>query len=110
MSNLTPADVRNIAFKKPPLGKGGYDEEEVDAFLDAVEQTIAALTEEVASLRAQFGRGAPSHSDTGMPSDARGAVVVELEQIKNRLARLEATVTSAGLRPPIGDPLFGGSR
>jgi DivIVA domain-containing protein len=24
-------------FKKPPVGKRGYDEEEVDAFLDAIE-------------------------------------------------------------------------
>jgi DivIVA domain-containing protein len=24
---LTPADVHNVAFKKPPIGKRGYDEE-----------------------------------------------------------------------------------
>ncbi|PZS34923.1 MAG: hypothetical protein DLM59_03835, partial [Pseudonocardiales bacterium] len=23
---LTPADVHNVAFKKPPIGKRGYDE------------------------------------------------------------------------------------
>ena len=34
---LTPAEVHNVAFKKPPIGKRGYDEEEVDAFLDIVE-------------------------------------------------------------------------
>ena len=34
---LTPADVHNVAFKKPPIGKRGYDEEEVDAFLDEVD-------------------------------------------------------------------------
>ena len=28
---LTPAEVHNVAFKKPPIGKRGYDEEEVDA-------------------------------------------------------------------------------
>lgn len=38
---LTPEMVHNIAFKKPPLGKRGYDEEEVDAFLDIVELAIA---------------------------------------------------------------------
>ena len=31
---LTPADVHNVAFKKPSIGKRGYDEDEVDAFLD----------------------------------------------------------------------------
>jgi DivIVA domain-containing protein len=34
---LTPADVHNVVFKKPPIGKRGYDEDEVDAFLDVVE-------------------------------------------------------------------------
>ena len=38
---LTPADVHNVAFKKPPIGKRGYDEEEVDAFLDEVERELA---------------------------------------------------------------------
>ena len=31
---LMPADVSAVAFSKPPLGKRGYDEDEVDAFLD----------------------------------------------------------------------------
>jgi DivIVA domain-containing protein len=33
---LTPEDVRNTAFSKPPIGKRGYNEVEVDAFLDRV--------------------------------------------------------------------------
>ena len=36
MPNLTPQDVRNIAFNRPPFGRRGYDEEQVDAFIDAV--------------------------------------------------------------------------
>ena len=39
---LTPAEVHNVAFKKPPIGKRGYDEEEVDAFLDIVEVELVA--------------------------------------------------------------------
>ena len=31
---LTPADVHNVTFSKPPIGKRGYHEDEVDAFLD----------------------------------------------------------------------------
>lgn len=104
MANLTPADVRNVAFRKPPLGKRGYDEKEVDDFLDAVEQTITALTEEVTSLRAQLGNVASSGAS------GPGPVPIELEQVKDRLARLEATVANAGLRPPISDPLFGDGR
>jgi len=33
---LTPEDVHKMAFSKPPLGKRGYSEDEVDAFLDLV--------------------------------------------------------------------------
>jgi len=34
---LTPEDVRNVAFSKPPIGKRGYNEDEVDQFLDLLE-------------------------------------------------------------------------
>ena len=40
---LTPADVHNVAFSKPPIGKRGYNEDEVDAFLDLVEGELARL-------------------------------------------------------------------
>jgi DivIVA domain-containing protein len=50
---LTPADVHNVAFKKPPIGKRGYDEDEVDAFLDLVEAELARLIEENNDLKAQ---------------------------------------------------------
>jgi DivIVA domain-containing protein len=51
---LTPADVHNVAFKKPPIGKRGYDEDEVDAFLDLVEAELARLIEENNDLKAQM--------------------------------------------------------
>ena len=54
---LTPAEVHNVAFKKPPIGKRGYDEEEVDAFLDIVEVELARLIEENNDLRARAGSG-----------------------------------------------------
>ncbi|PZS21265.1 MAG: cell division initiation protein [Pseudonocardiales bacterium] len=47
---LMPADVANVAFSKPPLGKRGYDEDEVDAFLDLVEAELARLIEENVDL------------------------------------------------------------
>lgn len=103
MSYLTPAEIRNIAFKKPPLGKRGYDEEEVDTFLDAVERTIAALTEEVASLRAQLGRGVPP-GDASTSAGPDGRVLAELEQIKARLARIEGIVSADSARS--SNPLF----
>lgn len=48
---LTPADVHNVAFSKPPIGKRGYNEDEVDQFLDLVEDTLAELQEENDELR-----------------------------------------------------------
>src|SRR5690606_34128935 len=50
---LTPADVHNVAFSKPPIGKRGYNEDEVDAFLDLVEAELARLVEENQDLRNQ---------------------------------------------------------
>jgi DivIVA domain-containing protein len=50
---LTPADVHNVAFKKPSIGKRGYDEDEVDAFLDVVEAELGRLIEENAELKAR---------------------------------------------------------
>jgi DivIVA domain-containing protein len=37
---LTAEQVRNVAFSKPPLGKRGYNEDEVDALLDLVEAAL----------------------------------------------------------------------
>jgi DivIVA domain-containing protein len=54
---LTPADVRNKQFSTTRL-RPGYDEEEVDVFLDEVEDVIARLTAENAALRSRL-RGGP---------------------------------------------------
>ena len=48
---LSPADVHNVAFNKPPIGKRGYNEDEVDQFLDLVEDTLAQLQDENDELR-----------------------------------------------------------
>ncbi|MGH3782040.1 MAG: DivIVA-like cell division protein Wag31 [Pseudonocardiaceae bacterium] len=48
---LSPADVHNVAFSKPPIGKRGYHEDEVDAFLDLVEAEMARLIQENNDLR-----------------------------------------------------------
>jgi DivIVA domain-containing protein len=56
---LTPADVRNKQFSTTRL-RPGYDEEEVDAFLDEVETELDRLLQENEELRAklaEFMRG-----------------------------------------------------
>ena len=66
---LTPADVHNVAFSKPPIGKRGYNEDEVDAFLDLVEGELARLIEENADLRQRV-----SELDSELTSARSGAV------------------------------------
>ncbi|MFI7598090.1 DivIVA domain-containing protein [Actinoplanes sp. NPDC049681] len=83
---LTPADVHNMAFKKPPIGKRGYDEEEVDAFLDEVEQELIRLLEENGALQEQIQRRGP-----GGPGPAASTVVLdgEFAEIAAKLERLQ---------------------
>ncbi|MBJ7398945.1 DivIVA domain-containing protein [Mycolicibacterium sp.] len=66
---LTPADVHNVAFSKPPIGKRGYNEDEVDAFLDLVEGELTRLVEENADLRQRV-----SELDSELGSGRSGGV------------------------------------
>ncbi|MGH3671865.1 MAG: DivIVA-like cell division protein Wag31 [Pseudonocardiaceae bacterium] len=51
---LTPIDVSNVAFGKPPRGKRGYNEDEVDSFLELVEAELTQLLKEKTALRKQL--------------------------------------------------------
>ena len=90
---LTPADVHNVAFKKPPIGKRGYDEEEVDAFLDEVERELARLIEENNDLRAQVERGGRGGAPAGPGADPR--LAAELNDAKAQLDRAQRDKVAA---------------
>jgi DivIVA domain-containing protein len=116
---LKPRDVRAVAFSKPRAGRRGYDETEVDSFLDAVEQTLSVLYHQIALLRGEpttpggvgvraggqlalpagpgsGANGAPVHlngSRDDRPTASEKAILAELDQIKLRLARIENAVT-----------------
>lgn len=90
---LTPADVHNVAFKKPPIGKRGYDEEEVDAFLDEVERELARLIEENNELRAQMERGGRGGAPVGPGADPR--LAAELNDMKAQLDRVQRDKAAA---------------
>src|SRR5690242_2777489 len=91
---LTPADVHNVAFKKPPIGKRGYDEEEVDAFLDEVERELARLIEENNELRAAAERGG---GGGGRPMGPGGdpRLAQENAELKAQLDRLNRDKSAA---------------
>lgn len=94
---LTPAEVHNVAFKKPPIGKRGYDEEEVDAFLDIVEVELSRLIEENSELRGRPG-GAPAPSAAepsagGDGSAELGAAQEENNRLRAHIAELERALT-----------------
>ncbi|HEY2296912.1 MAG TPA: DivIVA domain-containing protein [Jatrophihabitantaceae bacterium] len=91
---LTPAEVHNVAFKKPPIGKRGYDEEEVDAFLDIVEVELSRLIEENNDLRARANGGAPAPAEAGAPVDdgRLEAAQHELSSAREENQRMQAHI------------------
>jgi DivIVA domain-containing protein len=64
---LTPADVRNKQFSTTRL-RPGYDEEEVDAFLDEIEAELDRVTQENEELRAKLAEVLRSGVRPGIPS------------------------------------------
>ncbi|MEV6306334.1 DivIVA domain-containing protein [Actinoplanes sp. NPDC051861] len=109
---LTPADIHNVAFKKPPIGKRGYDEEEVDAFLDEVEQELIRLLEENGALReqAQRGGGGGSAASTMVLNNEFADLAAQLERLQEARARAEQNARNVqsqletARRQPSGPP------
>ena len=50
---VTPAEVHDVAFRKPPIGRRGYDEDDVDEFLDRVETELIRLIGENSDLKSR---------------------------------------------------------
>ena len=76
---LTPADVHNVAFSKPPIGKRGYNEDEVDQFLDLVEDTLAELQDENADLQRKVEEG------SGAGTAAAAAPAVDEAELRRKI-------------------------
>lgn len=69
---LTPADVHNVAFSKPPIGKRGYNEDEVDQFLDFIETELARLIEENSDLKQRVEELEADLANGGASTDRSG--------------------------------------
>jgi DivIVA domain-containing protein len=99
---LTSADVRDVVFDKAPIGKRGYNEKQVDDFLDLVEATLAgegALTaEEVGAVvfedAPRIKRG--YHED--QVDNFIDAIVATLEH-RERAEAERARLSAAAVRP-----------
>jgi DivIVA domain-containing protein len=112
---LTPADVHNVAFSKPPIGKRGYNEDEVDAFLDLVEAELARLIEENEDLREQVSQLEQSLGNAQADlEEARsqpapvGAVSPPTQQIQRQEPPLRQMEPQRAVAPSLGDPGEGG--
>ncbi|WP_309238463.1 DivIVA domain-containing protein [Actinoplanes aureus] len=102
---LTPADIHNAVFSRPPLGKRGYDEGEVDAFLDEAEQEITRLTAENRRLRESLQRTGASQRVLTTRLERRLAELAEAEQHAERVrAELERARAAARAVPPPPPP------
>ena len=111
---LTPEDVANKQFTSTRL-KPGYDETEVDEFLDEIEAELTRLYRENEELRSRLAAAArqPSGppvqaSQAEQPSPAAAvpdpALTRENEELRAKLAATQRQLTEAANRPAPAAP------
>jgi DivIVA domain-containing protein len=104
---LTPADVRNKQFSTTRL-RPGYDEEEVDAFLDEVEGELDRLIQENEELRAKLaeclrgGKSAPVPALSSPLSDQKPDVMAPEPRMEPERRQPEPGMMGGGM-PHIED-------
>lgn len=103
---VTAEDVRSVIFDQSRRLSRGYAEEQVDAFLDLVADTIDTLTAEVAEKQADTGR-IMSEAQRNADALVRRAQAAA-EQIENearaRAARIVADANRRAQMPMPGPP------
>jgi DivIVA domain-containing protein len=69
---LTAEDVQSVLFQTSKKRNAGYDEDEVDAFLDQVAAELSRLNAENESLRAQLAArpATPAAAPVATPTPA----------------------------------------
>jgi len=100
---VTAEDVRSVIFDQSRRLSRGYSEEQVDAFLDLVADTIDALTADLAEKQADTGR-IISEANRNAEAIIRRAQAAA-EQIENEArARAARIVADASRRAPMPGP------
>jgi DivIVA domain-containing protein len=93
-TGLTPEDVRSVAFAKPALGRRGYNEDQVDAFLDLVEAALRDPTGRI--LTPELVR------NVAFTKPARGKRGYNEDDVDAFLDLIEAQLSSQqGVMPPL---------
>lgn len=110
---ISAQEIEKVTFSKPPIGKRGYNEDEVDAFLDAVQDSVEqyeALVEDLekrderqllSSGEAQVQQAppppppAPPAPPAPEPPSAQAARILEIAESTARQLTDEATADAA---------------
>jgi cell division initiation protein len=92
-SRLTPVDVQQQQFRR---SFRGYDEQEVDDFLDRVTQDMGAMVEEIQGLKEQAGRALTT--PVGGASDAAEASRAVADITRRAREEADAIIRSAEAR------------
>ncbi|HZE65191.1 MAG TPA: DivIVA domain-containing protein [Sporichthyaceae bacterium] len=108
---LTPEDVRNKQFTTVRL-REGYDEDEVDAFLDEVETELRRLIRENDELRAKLAAATRAASAAPATTAPQPAVEAEKAEKKDEAAKSEPEPApeppkSVAEPPPVYEPSAG---
>ncbi|MBS5947452.1 MAG: DivIVA domain-containing protein [Winkia neuii] len=101
MALLTAEDVHYKTFT-PTKFREGYDQDEVDSFLDEVVRTLTALQEGGAVASENASEASPAAADDGALRAENDKLRAELEQARKRTAEVESEAAEA--RKSSGEP------
>ena len=87
---LTPSDVHHVLFTRAGLGRRGYDEVEVDVFLERVQQELTRLIGEKADLRDEVARLKAQLAAAGSESGAGSRAASAVDTVTKEEAQLQA--------------------
>ncbi|MFB2598425.1 DivIVA domain-containing protein [Herbiconiux sp. P17] len=99
---LTPEDVVNKRFSQTKF-REGYDQDEVDDFLDEVVVELRRLTQENEELKAQLEGGAAAPAAAAAPVEAAAVVDEVVVEAPAPVAEVVAPVAAAAVATDIED-------